>query len=97
AILDTAQEAYIAMNSAGTVTAWNPKAEETFGWPKAEVMGRKMSDLIVPALYSSAYEEELDRYLDTRESRFVNRRIELTAAHRDGHEFPAEVTIVPLP
>ncbi|MDX6643923.1 MAG: hypothetical protein QOD76_1885, partial [Solirubrobacteraceae bacterium] len=97
AILDTAQEAYIAMNAAGNVTAWNPMAEETFGWATAEAMGKKLFTLIIPASYLSAYEDELKRYLDTGESRFVNRRIELTAVHRDGHEFPAEVTIAALP
>ncbi|MDX6668759.1 MAG: hypothetical protein QOK04_2139 [Solirubrobacteraceae bacterium] len=97
AILDTAQEAYISMSAAATVTGWNPMAEETFGWAAAEAMGQKLFELIVPAPFRSEYEQELTRYLETGESRFVNRRIELTAMHRDGHEFPAEVTIAPLP
>jgi diguanylate cyclase (GGDEF)-like protein/PAS domain S-box-containing protein len=97
AILDTAQDAYIAMSAAGAVTAWNPKAEETFGWKRSDAMGKRLCDLIVPARYRPAYEEELERYLSTSESHFLNRRIELTVDNRDGHEFPAEVTITALP
>ena len=36
------------------------------------------------------------RYLETGEGRLVGKRIEVTALHRDGHEFSAELTIWPV-
>src|SRR5260370_36119182 len=38
----------------------------------------------------------LRHYLETGQGPLMNRRIELSALHRDGHEFPIELTITPL-
>src|SRR5262245_26950230 len=38
----------------------------------------------------------LKRFLATGAGVMVNRRIEITALHRDGHEFPVELTVSPL-
>src|SRR5580658_6217079 len=45
-ILETANDAFIGMDPDGTITFWNPKAELTFGWPLAEVMGRRLCDTV---------------------------------------------------
>ncbi len=39
----------------------------------------------------------MQHYLATGEGPVLNRIIEITALHRDGHEFPVELTIVPIP
>jgi two-component system cell cycle sensor histidine kinase PleC len=41
-ILETACEAFIAMDPDGIITAWNPQAERTFGWTAAEAIGRSL-------------------------------------------------------
>ncbi len=33
-ILETANDAFIGMDPDGSITAWNPQAELTFGWPR---------------------------------------------------------------
>jgi PAS domain-containing protein len=38
-ILETANDAFIGMEPDGSITAWNPQAERTFGWAAPEVMG----------------------------------------------------------
>jgi len=35
----------IAMNHEGKVIEWNPRREKTFGYRRAEVLGREMSEL----------------------------------------------------
>ena len=50
-ILETAYDAFIGMNPDGTITAWNPQAERTFGWTAAEAIGRTASEESVSSLF----------------------------------------------
>lgn len=95
AIVATAYDAYVAIDADSVILEWNLQAERTFGWTREEAVGRDMADLIVPAHYRSAHRHGIRHYLATGEDRVLNQRIELSALHRDGHEFPVELTIWP--
>jgi PAS domain S-box-containing protein len=95
-ILDTAQEAFVAMNGAGEVTAWNRAAEQTFGWPSEKALGHPLADLIVPERYRAAHWRGIEKFLKTGKGPIMNKRIELMALHRDGREFPVEMTLTPV-
>jgi len=92
-IVATAYDAYVAMNERGLVLDWNSQAERTFGYSQAAAMGQPLAELIIPERYRQAHREGLRRYLDTGEARVLNQRIEITAQHALGHEFPVELTI----
>jgi PAS domain S-box-containing protein len=96
AVLDTANEAFLAMDDKGEVTQWNSSAERLFGWRAREAIRRPVADLIVPAEDRANVRTEFERFLRTGESRLVGRRIEATAVRRDGSEVPVEATISPL-
>ncbi len=95
-ILDKAQEAFVAMDSKGIVTAWNRAAEQTFGWQSEKAMGRPLADLIVPPRYREAHWHGLEKFVKTGKGPILNKRIELMAVHRDGHEFPIEMSVSPV-
>lgn len=95
-IVDTANDAFIAMDCSGTVIDWNNEAERTFGWKRAEVLGEPLADLIIPVGDRAAHWEGLKRFNETRTARIIGRRIEVMALHRDGQEFPVELAIVPI-
>ncbi|MBI3374586.1 MAG: response regulator [Betaproteobacteria bacterium] len=96
-ILDTASDAVIAMDATGSIsTEWNPQAEALFGWSRLEAQGRRLSETIIPARYREAHERGLRHFLDTGAGPVLNTRIEIEALHRDGHEFPVELTILPV-
>ncbi len=92
-ILETSHEAFIAMSREGLITDWNRAAEATLGWKKAEVMGRRLGDTLIPPKLRAAHEAGLRRYLDTGEGQSLNTVLEMSALHHDGHEFPMEFTI----
>jgi signal transduction histidine kinase len=52
-----------------------------------------MADLIVPPTLRSAHRRGLARFLATEEGIVLDRRLELTGLHRNGAEFPVELTI----
>jgi diguanylate cyclase (GGDEF)-like protein/PAS domain S-box-containing protein len=92
-ILDSAQEAFVAMDAGGFISEWNRAAEKTFGWPRAQAIGRTLADLIIPAQFREAHWAGLRRFLETGQGRMLDSRRELSALHRDGREFPVELTI----
>jgi len=96
AILEAATDAFMSMDAAGDITAWNKQAEEVFGWLEGEALGRRLSDTIIPALTREGHERGLTRFLATGDGPVLNQRIEITALHRDGHEFPAELAVWPV-
>jgi PAS domain S-box-containing protein len=95
-IVDSALDAVVAMDADGVITEWNKQAEETFGWTRAEALGRRMVDTIVPPGYRLSHQRGLEHFLRTGEGAVLNRRIEIIALRRDGSEFPVELTITPL-
>jgi sigma-B regulation protein RsbU (phosphoserine phosphatase) len=97
AILNTAIDAVMTLDDDGIVTGWNPVAERVFGWSAAEALGRDYLDLIVPSEQQEAHRVERETYLATGQSELMGTLLELPGCHRDGREFPVEVSIAPLP
>jgi PAS domain S-box-containing protein len=95
-IVDTAHEAFIAIDSQGCVCDWNKQAETTLGWTREEAMGREFAELSIPERDREAHRKGLARFLQTGEGPLLGKRIELSALHRNGREFPVEITITTL-
>ena len=92
-VVEDAHEAFVAIDESGKITDWNPQAEVTFGWSRAEAVGRRLPETIIPERYWAAHIKGLHRFLTSGEARVLGRRVELSALHRDGHEFPIEISI----
>ena len=92
-IIDSALDAVVTMDLDGLIISWNPQAEVIFGWSAGEVIGRKMSEVIIPPSYREAHERGHRQLIRTGEASVLNRRIELSALRHDGEEFPVELTI----
>ncbi|HVF79057.1 MAG TPA: ATP-binding protein [Solirubrobacteraceae bacterium] len=96
AVLATSHDAFISIDAEGRITAWNARAEEMFGWPSAIALGRSLARTIIPPSLRAAHNNGIKRFLANGDGRVFNRRLELTALHRDGTEFPVDMTITPL-
>ena len=96
AMLESALDAVVTMDHRGRVLGWNHAAETTFGSGVHEAVGRDMADLIVPPELRAAHRKGLARYLETEEASVLDRRLELTALHKHGAEFPVELTITKI-
>jgi PAS domain S-box-containing protein len=95
-IVETALDAVVTIDSAGVINGWSPQAETTFGWTRREALGRSLEETIVPERYRAAHRGGIQHYLATGEAVVLNKRIELTARHYDGHEIPVELSITPI-
>jgi PAS domain S-box-containing protein len=97
AILESALDCVVTMDARGMIMEWNPAAERTFGYSKAEAIGREMAELIIPPSFRERHRSGIARYLETGEGPILNKRIELTALRKDGVEFPVEVAVTRVP
>jgi PAS domain S-box-containing protein len=93
AIIEAALDCVITIDQLGRVIEFNPAAERTFGYQRAEAIGREMAELIVPAALRARHRAGFSRLLATGEPRLLDRRLELTGMRADGSEFPVELTI----
>jgi PAS domain S-box-containing protein len=97
-IVDTAPDAFIGIDTHGTIVTWNTQAEAIFGWTREEALGRDMAATLIPPSYREAHLQGMERFLQTGHAPVVNTRLELSALHRSGREFPIEITITaPMP
>lgn len=94
-ILETANDAFVAINHTGAIVEWNRAAEGMFGYTADEAIGRQLAETIIPSALRDDHQRGLDRFVRTGQARMLFRRVELTALHREGHEFPVELTIWP--
>jgi two-component system cell cycle sensor histidine kinase/response regulator CckA len=96
AILESAMDCIITMDHEGLIVDWNPAAEKTFGYTSAEAIGQEMAPMIIPQRLREQHRHGLARYLSTGIAKVIGQRLELSAAHRDGTEFPIELTITKI-
>ncbi|MDQ8733582.1 PAS domain S-box protein [Paenibacillus sp. LHD-38] len=96
-LTDNALDAVIVMNHDGMVIEWNLQAEAQFGWLSEEAIGSNLADLIIPPAMRERHQQGLNRFIQTGERRILNKRIELSALHREGYLIPVELTVSPIP
>jgi PAS domain S-box-containing protein len=92
AILDTALDAIINIDSEGAIIDWNPQAEKILGWSRDEAVGQPLHTLAIPSSHRELHRQGFEaRKLGCEP--LLNKRVERTAVHRDGHEFPVELSM----
>ena len=91
-IAQAARNAIISVDSRGNITFINYAAENIFGYTSKEITGRPVT-IIVPGRFNDVFQNSIVRFIETGESEFIGKTIELTALKRDGSEFPVEMYI----
>ena len=88
-IVDSAMEAIITFGDDRRVTVFNGTAEQIFGCPRDEAIGRPVDDFFVPPLDSRV----IERLLKSHAEGGGIRRQEMTGRHSSGAEFPVEMSV----
>ncbi|MCZ6801879.1 MAG: PAS domain S-box protein [Nitrospirae bacterium] len=96
-IIEHALDAVVTMDVGGNIIDWNPQAEEVFGWAQAEVQGKSLAEIVIPYEHRQAHVQGLAHFVSTGEGPILNTRIEVMGLHRNGREFPIELTVTPIP
>ena len=92
AILNMTADGIIVIDAAGTIEAFNLGAQQLFGYPEAEVIGRNVS-ILMPAPHHEDHDKYLGRYLTTGEARIIGLGREVAGRRRDGSVFPVHLSV----
>jgi diguanylate cyclase (GGDEF)-like protein/PAS domain S-box-containing protein len=98
AVLESAFDCVIAIDQDGRILEFNPAAERTFGYLRADVIGQELAELIVPPDLREGHRGALARWAREGSSsgkvgRLLGKRLELRGMRSDGSEFPIELAI----
>ena len=93
AALVVALEAFISTDTRGRVLAWNPAAEQAFGWCLGEACGETLEELIIAAESRPAYRAAVAPLTTPGGKHVAGQRVQLDGRHRDGRIFPMEVAL----
>jgi PAS domain S-box-containing protein len=95
-IIDTALDAFLQIDEAGTVIDWSPQAEAMFGWARDEIVGHNLREFIIPPENRAVNSERLADFLKNAARGINGRRYEAPSLRRDGKIIDTEISITAL-
>ncbi len=92
-MLEAALDCIISMDHTGRIVEFNPAAERTFGYSRADALGREFADLLLPEHLRDFHRRTFTRHQRLGDPGLLGRRFETTALRADGTEFPVELSL----
>jgi PAS domain S-box-containing protein len=91
-VIESATDAIVLADGENRITGWNRGAQAVFGYAADEIIGSPVTRLM-PQRYQQAHEHGLRRFHATQEVHIVGRVVELHGLHKNGTEFPIEISV----
>lgn len=91
-ITESAPDAIVSVDKNGLIRSFSPAAEEMFGYPENEILGRPIT-VLMPEPYRSEHDGYMARYLTTGVRHIIGIGREVRAQRKSGEVFPAELAI----
>ena len=94
-LLEAAPDAMVVVDESGAIVIVNVQTEKQFGYPRDELIGRKVTD-IIPTGFAERLIADGTRSAAEALAQHMGTGIELVALRKDGGEFPIEIMLSPL-
>src|SRR4051794_17677001 len=95
-VLDTAVDGILVINDRAEILVYNKACESLFGYAPEEAIGQNVQ-LIMPADYADAHDSYVGNYMRTGRRKIIGIGREVRARHKDGTEFPVELSVGDAP
>ena len=95
AFVESAPDAMIIVGTKGEIALANQQAEQLFGYTRAEMLGRE-HEMLVPAGLREKHATLRTEYLKNPTARPMGAGLELHGVHKDGTQFPVEISVSPI-
>jgi len=95
ALLESAPDAMVIVNSHGHITLANAQAELMFGYRREELFGQSVR-VLIPERHRERHRAHQRGYLRDAKARPMGGELELHGRRKDGTEFPVEISLSPL-
>ena len=90
-LAETASDGIISIDDQSAIRYVNPAAWQMFGYEPAEMLDKNLT-LLMPERFRQIHLTSFRRYLDTGQRHIPWRAIELIGLHKNGREFPIEIS-----
>ncbi|MEK7236196.1 MAG: PAS domain S-box protein [Nitrospirota bacterium] len=94
-MVEAAQTGMVMVDQTGTMVMVNKLVEKQFGYPREELLGRKI-EMLVPERYRTQHWDQRSRFSHTPTARGMGAGLDLSGLRRDGTEFPVEIGLNPI-
>lgn len=93
AMVGSAMDAIVTIDSQRRVVVFNPAAQKMFGYSEDQIRGKPL-DLLIPERFRSAHERNVAAFSTSGvNARMKDTRMDIIGLRSDGSEFPIESTI----
>ncbi len=93
--VDAAPDAILIVETSGVIAFANNMAQEMFGYMAAELIGLPV-ELLVPDAFRDTHAALRAEYSAMPRTRYMGAGLDLRCRHRNGNEFPVEISLSPL-
>lgn len=94
-LLEALPDALLIVNGDGHIVLANSQAEKLFGYEHNALIGHSI-ELLVPERFREAHVVHRGDYCKNPYTRPMGPELELFARHKDGRDFPVEISLSPL-
>lgn len=93
--IESAPDAIVIVNHLGEIQIVNIQTEKLFGFPRIELIGKKV-EILIPAKYKTAHSDHRKGFTAEPTARTMGKGMELFGQHKDGSQFPVAISISQL-